>query len=351
MAQDDFDLDGMDFEDEDLSDPEAKSIDFNEVIDALLDDAITFPPRFLYRFSGLEGLDLEQLADTWPQVDPLRRQRLLEDLEILADKTTHLDFDQVFQLGLKEDSPHARRVAVRGLWESESSAVARQLLRMLVSDDAAEVRAQAARGLGKFVYLGEVGDLDPGLFQQITRRLIVVTESSQPEDIRQGALESLGFSNLPQLDALIESALAQEKEDWHISGLIAAGRTANDQWLPQIIADLNHDSLPIRLEAVQAAGLLAAQPAVSHLLQLIDDPETEVRKAAIWALSEIGGLDARAAIEALARNTIEEDEAEFLEEALENLDYNEMGFDFRLLEMDEPDPDLFDEDEDLDPEA
>ena len=35
-------------------------IDFNEVMDAFLDDTVTFPPRFLYRLSGLEGLELQR---------------------------------------------------------------------------------------------------------------------------------------------------------------------------------------------------------------------------------------------------------------------------------------------------
>ena len=50
--------------------------DINEVIDALLDSESTLPPRYLYRLSGLEGLELEQFIETWLDMDATRRERL-----------------------------------------------------------------------------------------------------------------------------------------------------------------------------------------------------------------------------------------------------------------------------------
>jgi len=113
-----------DFEPEEYEDYE-EPVDMNEVIDAFLDADSTFPPRYLYRLSGLEGLDLEQFIEAWPEATAARRERMLEDMESLADTTTHLDFDNVFKLGLREASTHARRLSIRGLWESDDPAIAR----------------------------------------------------------------------------------------------------------------------------------------------------------------------------------------------------------------------------------
>jgi hypothetical protein len=54
-------------------------------------------------------------------------------------------------------------------------------------------------------------------------------------------------------------------------------------------------------------------------------------------LSEIGGLDARAALEGLLKNSRDDNEIEFLEEALENLDFNEVNLDFELFDLSEED--------------
>lgn len=340
-----------DLEPEDFDSYYEEPVDMNEVIDAFLDADSIFPPRYLYRLSGLEGLDLEQLIEAWPEAAAARRERLLEDLEILADTTPHLDFDNVFKLGLKAASPHVRRLSIRGLWESEDPAIAHLLLEMLELDPELDVRVQAARGLGKFIYLGEMEEIDPELSEQITERLLEIAHSDAPESMRRAALESVGFSSRVEVTKLIEAAANKDKEDWLISALVAIGRTANSQWAPTVIENFNHDSPEIRLEAAQAAGLLASQSAATHLLHLIDDPEQEVRQAAIWALSEIGGLDARAAIEGLLRNANDDEDIDFLDEALENLDFTEMVINFDLLDLseddisDEPEDDIDDEKE------
>ena len=67
---------------------------------------------------------------------------------------------------------------------------------------------------------------------------------------------------------------------------------------------------------------------------------------AIWALSQIGGDDARIYILNLIENTEDEDLIELLEDALENLDFNEELNKFDLLTLDEDDElDEVDEDE------
>jgi HEAT repeat protein len=335
---DEFDLDDLD----DMEEP----IDFNEVMDAFLDDEVTFPPRFLYRLSGLEELELEQFIETWPQGSPIRRERLLEDLEALTEDAYHLDFDQIFRLGLKETSAHTRQVAIRALWECPEPDLIPELSALLIDDPEADVRAQAARGLGRFIYLAETDEIDPSHGIRLVSQLTGLYNSDIPDVVRLGILEALGFSDSNQVNKLIENAFEQDREDWIVSALIATGRSANEQWIPQVIENLNHDSDAIRLEAVQASGLLGAQQAATHLLHLIDDPEEEIKFAAIWALSEIGGLDARAALEALAKNAEDEDEIELISEALENLNFTEMAIDFDLFDLSEDDlSDMLDNDD------
>jgi hypothetical protein len=335
----------MDFENESME----NKISFNEVIDALLDVENTFPPKMLYRLSGLEGPELAQMAETWPQIAPIRRQRLLEDLESLADSNYLVNFDEIFKLGLRDTVPHCRMISIRGLWENEEPAIGEEFVRLLTSDPDKDVRAQAANGLGKYIYLGEMEEIQESLYEKIKSLLIETVSGSHPEAIRRRALEAAGFATDKRVSALIEETYSKNKEDWLLSALVAMGRSANSQWVPQIIENLPHESSHIRLEAAQAAGLLAAQETVPHLLQLIDDPEKDVRQAAIWSLSEIGGMDARAALEELLKISKDEEEIDFLEESLDNLDVTDAVIEFDFLNLSEEDLELMigEDEEDL----
>ena len=338
-------------EEENFEDEFEEQADFNEVIDALLDVSESFPAKYLSRMSGLEGMDLEQLEETWPQITPLRRQRLLEDMESLTDGSFLVEFDEVFKLGLDDENPQVRQTAIRGLWECEDPSVALQLINILQNDPNTEVCAQAASGFGKFIYLGELEEIDQTISNRMIQVLIDILSSDEPEIVRRRSLESLGFSSHPKVSELIETAHNKQREDWTISALIAMGRSANTQWIPQIIEDLSHDEAQVRIEAAQSAGLLGGQETVPHLLQRIDDPEEDVRLAAIWALSEVGGLDARAALEGLLKKSQDENEIEFLEDALENIDFNELNIDFEMFDIADDDlEELSDNEDDWDEE-
>ncbi len=326
----------MDFE----NDTPEKVAPFGEVISALLDMEATFPPKLLYRLSDLEGSELEQMAETWPQIPSVRRQRLLEDLESLADGNYLVDFDEVFKLGLQDTTPHCRLISIRGLWENEEPALGKVFMQILQTDPDNDVRAQAASGLGKYIYLGEMEEIKESLYEEIKNLLIETVSGSQPEAIRRKALEAVGFATDHRVSALIEEAYSKNREDWLLSAMIAIGRSAHNQWVPQVIENLSHESSQIRLEAAQAAGLLAAQETVPHLLQMIDDPEDDVRQAAIWSLSEIGGMDARAALEELLKISKDEEEMDFLEEALDNLDVSDAALEFDFLNLSEEDLEL-----------
>jgi len=337
-------------EEENFEEELEEQIDFNEVIDALLDASVPFPAKYLSRMSGIEGLELEQLEETWPQIAPLRRQRLLEDMESLTDGSFLVVFDQVFKLGLDDENPQVKLTAIRGLWDCEDSSVALKLIEILKNDPNPEVCAQAANGFGKFIYLGELEEIDPTISNRMTQDLIELLSTDESEIVRRRALESLGFSSDPKVSELIDEAHNKQREDWTISALIAMGRSANTQWVPHIIENLSHDEPLVRIEAAQSAGLLGGQDSVPHLLQMIDDPEEDVRLAAIWALSEVGGLDARAALEGLLKKSQDENEIEFLEDALENIDFNELNIDFEMFEIAGDDPEVVSDDDDWDEE-
>ena len=77
------------------------------------------------------------------------------------------------------------------------------------------------------------------------------------------------------------------------------------------------------------------------LTRLAGDEDEDVRAAAIWSLAQIGGENVRPTLESLLENTDDDDEASFIEEALEILDFTEEMSDFDLLEIGPDDEDQY----------
>lgn len=331
--------------------PEQPQIEFQEVIDALQEPETPFPARLLYRFSDLHGEELAQLETIWPQLTPERRERLLEDLELLSESNLVVSFDAVCKLGLSDPVARVRQIAIRSLWESDDQTLIPQFIQILEQDPNLDTRAQAASGLGKYIYLGEFEEIDQDVYQEVFEKLLVAAEGFGPELVRRHALEGLGFSSDPRVSGLIEEAYRKDNDEWMISALIAMGRTAHSQWVPMVIENINHSDNLVRLRAVQAAGELMSAKAVPHLIERLQDPDDDVRLAAIWSLSEIGGSEARDAIEYLLEETGDEDEIDLIEDALENLEFTDMVEDFTLFDLDEEDlEDMIHPDEGEDPD-
>jgi len=175
--------------------------------------------------------------------------------------------------------------------------------------------------------------------------LIGLVRSEEDSTLRKRALESLSFSSRPEIAALIESAFERIDPAWIASALRAMGRSHDERWKENVVSMLLDEDPIIKFAAIEAAGQLIIEEAVPILLQILDDEEEpeDVATAAIWALSQIGGDDARTYLVALIDQTEDEDLVEFLEDALENLNFTEEFNKFDLLTLDEDDE--IDEDE------
>ncbi|UYN89007.1 MAG: HEAT repeat domain-containing protein [Anaerolineales bacterium] len=300
-------------------------LSFSDVLAALQDEKTPLAPRYLYRLSALEPADLAALLPVWQQLSAARRVAVLEDLEMLAESNTVMDFDSVNEMALTDEDARVRVVAIRGLWATEQPALIGQLVQILQTDKDMDVRAQAAAGLGRFVYLGEVGEISAAAQQEAEAALLEVLHGDEDPLIQRRALESMGFSSRPEVAELIENAFDGGEEEWVSSALFAMGRSADERWGPQVMHSLADPNMEISREAAKAAGELELSEARPGLFDLLQDEESEVRLAAAWALSQIGGNGIADALEEMIERAEDEDEIDLLESAIENLAFaNEM---------------------------
>jgi HEAT repeat protein len=303
------------------------------LVEALLDEDKPFPPRFLHRLSDLNPADATRLAEAWPQIAVWRRQNLLEDLYELSEADTVLSFEAVGRLGLQDSDARVRLLSIQVLEDYEFTELVPTYIRMVETDPDAEVRARAASALGQYVYLGETEEMSVKLLHTVEECLLQVISGKDAPLVRRRALEALGYSSREDVPPLIETAYASKKKDWLVTALFAMGRSGNEVWRPKVLRMLTSNWPAVRAEAASASGELGLQEAVPQLMELLNDDEEDVHSAAIWALSQTGGERVRQVLEDLLENAEDDEDAEFLDEALENLALTEDMQLFSVLDL------------------
>ncbi|MEE9599688.1 MAG: HEAT repeat domain-containing protein [Anaerolineales bacterium] len=309
-----------------------EDIPFDEVVTALLDEDQILDPLYLYRLSDISPENLSTLADTWDGINIDRRRGLIEDLEQLTDTNNLLTFESVFRIAIKDVDDQVRFFATRAIEIFDTDDLIPFFISVLEEEESDDVRAVTASILGKYIFRGELDKVSLKIKEQIENTLIQILESDQPSQIKRRSLEAISHSSRSEVQEYILEAYKSDDEDWIASSIFAMGRSLDQQFSEMVLSQLQHTSPKVRLEAVRASGDLVLEEAVPVILDLFDDLP-EIRKAAIWTLSQIGGEDAGPAIHQLLEDDVSEDEVELIQQALERLDFLEDGLNLSIFDM------------------
>lgn len=330
-----------------MSAPYQRDYDLSEIKKALLDREAPFPSGFLYFFSDINRAELDEVEKIWPEVWTERRRGLLEDMESLAEKDTLLFFDHMAVMCLSDEDPVARATAIRLLWQSDEESLVPKLIKLLKEDPEVIVRAAAATALGIFVYQGELEEIGQSTYDMVLENLIRVHTGTDDRLVRRRALEALGYASHPDIPGFIEQAYETDNEEWLQSALFAMGRTYNSRWIDWVMDMFDHPDSLVRYEAVRAAGELEAKAARESLFDLLEEgtDDEDIYFAAIWSLSKIGGRGVRDLIESSLEETDDLAEINFLEEALENLNFTEQVSNFDMMLFGDEDHDEWSEED------
>lgn len=328
--------------------------EFNDVLGKLRNDRFPLTSDLLSEISDLKTARREVFQKIWHQFDVARRREIVRTMVELAETNLELNFHTVLRLSLEDADPEIRTKAIQGLWEDEDPSLVGPLLHMLRNDREEQVREQATESLGRFLLLGELGDLDNSRAFAIQETLVETYNDSQESMIlRCRALESLAYSSDAVIHDLIGGAYYGADERLTHSALFAMGRSADSRWQNIVMGELENANPEFRYEAAQACGRLELVEAVHSLGEIAQtDPDQQVRGMAIWALGQVGDIEARRIINTLWDQQAEEgEEDEFIRDALsdaqEELSFREDVLDMSLSEYDwAADEEEFDYDED-----
>ena len=303
---------------------------------------------FTHLFSDILPEQLKSLHENWHKIKLSRKHDLLAHLKNELDNDVLLSYNALAHHLLKDEDAIIRAYAIRLLGEYEREDLLPTLLEIAREDPETDPREEAIKLLGIYIYYGELEEISPENLKKNEDALIKIAQNDQEKSvIRQRAIEALGFSSRKEVPALIEEAWNKDAFLWKSCALFAMGRSYNEIWEPQVLEALNNDNDLVRFWATKSAGDLSLQKARPILLEALkEEDDADIMDATIWALSAIGGEDVRTHLLALLDQYEEdEDEAiEYLEDALENLDFTEDVQNLDLTNFDYDTLDLLDED-------
>lgn len=304
-----------------MNDP-SEPTDFKLVLESLQDVSTPFPARYLRAFSDLSRKHIKDLMSIWQALPEARKVNLLEDLEDVMESDTLVSFDALARELLSDSHASIRVFALRLLWECEDPGLIPELLSLSTVDEDVDARTTSTSLLGKYVLLGELDALRPEMKEKVVDHLLAIMQGGEQPQVKRRALESLGYSSHPSVPGMIQNAYLSEDATWITSALCAMGRSADESWASQVDGMLASDVPEIQFEAVRAAGELEITSSRDKLLAMLDadTADQEIKLALIWSLSQIGGEEVKEKLDALLENAVDEEEAEWIEKAIDNLE-------------------------------
>jgi len=313
------------------------SSSFEKLLQQIGDSEKRLSVSSLYGLSGMGNAESLLFQSVWPSMAVERRRQIINFLVEIAEASFEVNFDRVFCLCLGDEDEEVRAAAIEGLWEDDDTALIGSLISLLRDDPSISVRAGAAGALGRYVLLGELGRIEVRPFDLVQKALLETIRSPLEDlEVRRRAIEAIAYSSHEGVHEIIEAAYYDEDERMRTSAVFAMGRSADLYWSDLVINELESSRPEMRYEAAMASGELEMAAAIPLLANLVNDPDREVLEAAIWALGQIGGNEARRILYDCYR---EGDEflCEAVEEALEQLEFMRGVLDISLDDL----PDLY----------
>lgn len=286
---------------------------FEQALARLGDESIKLSHLELYALSGASRAEAALFKECWAGISPEHRQRTINALVESSEASFEMDFGLLFRVCLNDQDEQVRLKAIEGLWECEEASLVDPFIKMLRQDPSEMVRAAAAISLSRFTLQVALEELEGRRAQALQEALLqALQDPRETVDVRRRVIEALAYLDVAGLREIIEAAYSDDDDRVRASALFAMGRTCDKSWASIILGELTALEPEMRYEAARAAGELKLRKAVPDLIKLLDDSDREVQEGAIWALGQIGGTQAKHALEKCA-----ESEDEGLQEAIE----------------------------------
>ena len=281
------------------------------------------PSAIVYGLSDLTAEALQTIEPAWSQLSAVAKHRVLRALNEASEAMFELNFREMALLCLGDASSLVRAASIDLLWIDESAQTMRALMNIAESDPEAAVRARALEHLGRFILLGEYGDVPADLAAQAQSLAYGIhNDPAETVEIRRRSLEALANSSHPKVSSLIETAYANGNHELRIGAIYAMGRTCSSAWRAQLLNELESADGECVYEAIRACGQIQLSDATRRVGEFTLSDDQEIQTIAIWALGEIGGRQAFEILSSLEETVTDDDARAAIDEALDTASFS-----------------------------
>lgn len=290
------------------------------------------PSVIVYGLSDLTSEEQRAIEPVWDGLPAIAKHRVLRALNEASEAMFELNYRELAMLGLEDASSLVRATSIDLLWIDESAETMRKLMRLAEFDSDAAVRTRALEHLGRFILLGEYGDIAADLAEQAQRLTYgLYQDAAAPVEIRRRALEALANSSHPAVNDLISAAYADGNHELRVGAIFAMGRTCSTRWRDQLLDELESRDSESVYEAIRACGQIQLKEAARRIGEFTLSDDREIQMIAIWSLGEIGGRHAIEVLSSLEESTADDnDMAAAIDEAMDtagfSLSFASFGF-------------------------
>ena len=276
------------------------------------------PAAIVYGLSDLTAEELRTIEPVWNPLPAVAKHRVLRALNEASEAMFELNFREIARLCLEDDSSLVRAASIDLLWTDESAETMRALMNIAAYDHDAAVRARALEHLGRFLLLGEYGDIPAELAAEAQSLAYSVhSDPAEPVEIRRRSLEALANSSHPKVSSLIETAYADGNHELRVGAIYAMGRTCSSIWRAKLMDELEGADGECVYEAIRACGQIQLQEAARRVGEFALSDDQEIQLIAIWSLGEIGGRQAFEVLSSLDEIVTDDDTSAAIDEALD----------------------------------
>lgn len=306
---------------------------FKSYLEELSDPERPLVSSKLITLSNMNHDEQAAFRNAWLPMSTERRLEVMSRLVLLGEDNVELNFDHVFRTGLEDEAPLVRVKSIEGLFEYENRDLIAPLVRLLRQDAEETVRSAAATALGRFAMLAGLQKLSPEDAKRVEEVLLsVIDDEEETLEVKRRSVEAVAPIGVPRVNQVIQEAYRSHDLPMKASAVFAMGRNCQPRWLPTLLKELESQEQVLRYEAAVASGELAAEAiaAVPRLIALVHDQDAEVQMAALKALGQIGGREAKQALQSFLKDGDEKVQV-LAAQALEELMAEEDPLNFNML--------------------
>ncbi len=194
---------------------------------------------------------------------------------------------------LSDDHPNIRKQAAIALGNSESAAAFPALL-LVLDDSNAIVRRAAVTGLAAYLSHHHLPDYQNQVLEQMIDMLVNRCRRYEDGLLKIEICTTLQQIQTPASQELLLQLTQDVDFDVRKAAILALGAfsSSKEQLIPILLPFLDDDHWSVREASATALSVLQATEAESHLLQMLEDPDLAVRRAVFVALGRLCSLQA-----------------------------------------------------------